>query len=470
MSAPRARRRAYDQEQLRVLVVLHNLRMGGSQRNAVDLSIGLRRLGHDVIVAGPPGEGVLLGDLRAAGVPFEPLENDEPGKAVARAIPGYRSLLELTRRIRPDLVHSYELTPSLLTYLGAHRLDGVPMTITINSMSVPDFMPGSVPLQVCNPVIADRTAPRAGSVGVLEIPTDTVEQYPGRPGGDEFRAGLGIAPDELLVVVVSRFARALKQEGLETAIRAAGRLASQFPRMRLVLVGDGPAMPDLRRLADATNAATGRDVVLLTGELVDPRPAYTAADIGLGMGGSLLRAMAFGKPCVVQGEKGFFAVLDATSARMFRWHGFYGIGDGGTGEATLVALLGRLLRDPDLRRSCGQFALDMVRRNYSLDRAVELQLAWYHRALAETVRPRRRDIARTIAATTAWKAGRAVARPGGREGDDYFNSPARIAAGITAPIPAWFEPTGVSRLPPVPAPMPPPPGERTGPITTVGLR
>lgn len=466
MNAPRASWREYDPERLRILVVLHNLRIGGSQRNAVDLSIGLRRLGHDVIVAGPPGEGVLIGALTENDVPFEPLENDEPGRAVARAIPGYRSLLELTRRIRPDLVHSYELTPSLLAYLGAHRIDGVPLTMTINSMSVPDFMPGSVPLQVCNPVIAYHTAPRAGSVGVLEIPTDTVEQYPGRPGGDEFRASLGVAPDELLVVVVSRFARALKQEGLETAVRAAGRLASTH-RMRLVLVGDGEAMPDLRRLTEATNAAAGREVVHLTGALVDPRPAYAAADVALGMGGSLLRAMAFGKPCVVQGEKGFFRILDADSARAFRWHGFYGIGDGGTGEDTLVSLLDRMLSDADLRCAGGTFALDMVRRHYSLDRAVATQLAWYHRALNETVRPRRRDIARTIAATTAWKTQRAVSRPGGREGDDYFNSPERIAEGIVSPIPAWFEPAG-SDPAPVPATLPTTPGECTGPIAAAG--
>ncbi len=451
MTVPRARCREYDPNHLRVLVVLHNLRIGGSQRNAVDLSIGLKRRGHDVVVAGPPGGGVLIDALREGGVPFEPLENDEPGKAVARAIPGFRSLLALTRRVRPDLIHSYELTPSILTYLGAHRLDGVPMTMTINSMSVPDFMPGSVPLQVCNPVIAHRTAPRTGSVGVLEIPTDTVDQYPGRPGGAEFRAGLGIGDDELAVVVVSRFARALKQEGLETAIRAAGRLDPRR-RARLVLVGDGPAMPDLRRLAAATNAAAGREVVLLTGELVDPRPAYTAADVALGMGGSLLRAMAFGKPCIVQGENGYFEVLDATTARKFRWHGFYGIGDGGTGEDRLVSLLDGLLGDAGARAEGGAFARELVTAHYSLDRAIDVQLAWYHRTLAETVIPRRRDVARTIAETTAWMAQRAVQRPGGRAGDDFFNSPERIAEGILAPIPAWFEPTSAPQATAVGAP------------------
>lgn len=425
------------ERRLRVLVVIHHLELGGSQMCAVDLASGTHERGHDVVVAGPPG--VLVDLIRDRGVPFVPLERDLPGRAVGQALPGYRRLLDLTREVRPDLVHSYELTPSVLTYLGAHLRDRVPMTMTINSMSVPDFMPGSVPLQVCSPLIASEIRRRSGSVGVLEIPTDCVGQYPGFPGADEFRSEIGVAPDELMVVVVSRFARALKQEGLETAIRAAERLASHH-RMRMVLVGDGPAMPELRALADEVNARAERDVVLLTGERLDPRPAYASADIALGMGGSLLRAMAFGKPCIVQGEHGFFRILDAQSAREFRWRGFYGIGDGTTGTDLLAELLGRLLGDAALRKENAAFALDLVRNRYSLEHAVDEQLAWYHRTLDEYAPPSRQEISRTIRSVTGWFAGRAFARPQGKAKSDFFNSPDRIEPGMRAPVPDWFDP------------------------------
>lgn len=431
-----------NERRLRLLVVIHHLSVGGSQRCAVDLACGVHARGHDLTVAGPPGP---LADLLVeAGVPFVPLEGDQPGQAVGQALPGYRRLLDLTRELRPQLVHSYELTPSILTYLGAHLRDRMPMTMTINSMSVPDFMPPSIPLQVCSPLIAsevhERIPNRPGPVGVLEIPTDTNNQYPGYPGGAEFRAGLGIAPDEQMIVVVSRFARALKQEGLETAIRAAGRLAPQYPRMRLVLVGDGPAMPDLRRLAAKANIAAGREAVILTGELVEPRPAYAAADIVLGMGGSLLRAMAFGKPCIVQGEHGFFRILDGDSARDFRWRGFFGIGGGGNGENLLVDLMERLLVNPELRKRNADFALGLVHRHYSLDRAVDEQISWYHKLLRQPVDPSRREAAKTVAAISAWFAERAVKRPSGREKSDYFNSPERTEPGMRAPVPHWFDP------------------------------
>ena len=419
---------------LRVLVAVHQLDLGGSQMNAVDLASGIADRGHQVAVAGP--DGPLVEVLRERGVPHLHIELDD----MAHAAPSYRRLTEVTRAFRPDLVHAYELTPSLLTYFGPHR-SGVPMTMTINSMSIPDFMPGSAPLQVCNPVIAAAVRRRRGPLGVLEIPTDTVDQHPGFDGSG-FRAEIGVADDELLVVAVSRFARVLKQQGLETAIRAAGRLGG---RVRLALVGDGPAMPDLRALAEATNVAAAREVVTLTGMRPDPRSAYAAADVVLGMGGSLLRAMAFGKPCVVQGER-FFAPLDATTAREFRWRGFYGIGPNRVdddGEDRLVEVLDRLLSNEARRKENAEFALALVRQYYSLGHAVELQLDWYRRVLAEHRTPSRRELAATAVAVGSWVADRAVKRRRGTAQEDYFNSENRIRAGFVNPVPPSFTPDQV---------------------------
>lgn len=288
----RNRSGSVESARLRVLVAVHHLTLGGSQTNAIDLATGVRDRGHDVVVAGP--DGPLVDVIRARGLPYERVELDRADRA-ARA---FGRMREVVRAVRPDVLHTYELTSTLVGYFGSHRRDRVPMTMTINSMAVPDFMPGSIPLQVCGPLIASEVRPRTGSVGVLEIPTDCVGQHPDFPGSD-FRAEIGAGADELLVVIVSRFARVLKQQGLETAIQAAARLAPRH-RLRLVLVGDGPAMPDLRALADAA----GRDVVVLTGQRPDPRSAYAAADVVVGMGGSLLRAMASASPASCRGRTG----------------------------------------------------------------------------------------------------------------------------------------------------------------------
>lgn len=422
-------------DRLRVLLAVHHTTLGGSQMNAIDLATGMRDRGHEIVVAGP--DGPLVDLIRSRGLRFEQIALDRADRAVRE----FGRLRALVREVRPDILHAYELTSTMVGFFGPHWRDRVPMTMTLNTMSIPDFMPGSIPLQVCGPLIASEVRGRSGPVGIMEIPTDCVGQHPDFPGAD-FRAEVGTANDELLVVVVSRFARVLKQQGLETAIRAAARLAPRH-RVRLVLVGDGPAMPDLRALADETNARAGREVVVLTGVRPDPRPAYAAADVVLGMGGSLLRAMAFGKPCVVQGENGFWRALDAATAREFRWHGFYGIGDGGTGEDDLVDILDRLLIDETLRKENADFALDLVHRFYSLDHAVDVQIDWYRCALERPVHPPLSDVGRTAAAVAGWFGMRVVRRLRGIVDEDMFNSPELSGPGIRAAVPASFDPEPV---------------------------
>ena len=89
------------------------------------------------------------------------------------------------------------------------------------------------------------------------------------------------------------------------AIDAVSALPAEL-RVRLVIVGDGPARAELDALAASANARCGRTVATLVGAADDPRPWYAAADVVLGMGSSALRAMAYAKPLVVQGERGFW--------------------------------------------------------------------------------------------------------------------------------------------------------------------
>src|SRR5690242_3071068 len=104
-SAPRASRWPTDRP-LRLLVVLHNLDIGGSQRNSVDLAAGVRDMGHEVVVAGPPG--VLEDVIHKRGVRFEAVEELVPDNIAPTARAAYKRIRDLSRRLRPDLIHAYE--------------------------------------------------------------------------------------------------------------------------------------------------------------------------------------------------------------------------------------------------------------------------------------------------------------------------------------------------------------------------
>ena len=171
-----------------------------------------------------------------------------------------------------------------------------------------------------------RAVGRSAGISVLEPPVDLQHNVaPPNEAIAAFRRKWRIAPDSHLIVCVTRLAKELKAEGILSAISALSGPLRALP-IQLMIVGDGPARHQIQGAAEDLNARSGEERIVLTGEMPDPRVAYASADISLGMGGSALRALAFSKPLIVQGERGFFELLTPRSLPTFEWQGWYGVG------------------------------------------------------------------------------------------------------------------------------------------------
>ncbi|HEX4703504.1 MAG TPA: glycosyltransferase, partial [Pseudonocardiaceae bacterium] len=272
-------------------------------------------------------------------------------------------------------------------------------------------------------------------VNLMEPPVDTDADQPGSGGAAEFRARY--APARLpLAVMVCRLVPDLKRESLLSACTVAGELAAAGTPVQLVIVGDGPVRAELAARAAAVNERAGRPLVVLAGELADPRPAYDAADVVLGMGGSALRAMAFGKPLIVVGERGFSELLTPETGPMFLRDGWYGLGPGslGAGVTGIRLAATRLLGDPALRAELGRYGRELVLTRFSLRAAAETQEEEYRHAVANSV-PRRRlagDATRSAAGLLRYKVRRKIDRWRGTAAVDDANAQPLIAANRAA--------------------------------------
>jgi hypothetical protein len=109
---------------------------------------------------------------------------------------------------------------------------------------------------------------------------------------------------------------------------------------------------------------------------MDPRDAYAAADIVLGMGTSAQKGMAFAKPVVIQGERGYWETLTPESMPKYLYHNFYGLGDGSDGGLRLAAIIGELARDRSRWPELGEFgrktALTVFSNEAAADRVMEI--------------------------------------------------------------------------------------------------
>ena len=350
----------------------HDMGIGGSQLNAIELAGAVRDLGHEVALFGRPGAL----NARAAQLGLDFIESPDPTRRPSAAV--IRSLRSLARNRGLDVVHGYEWPPTIEARLACWGLSRTVCVSTVMSMSVAPFIPRHVPLVVGTKQIAAAEGARA-NVTVLEPPVDLEHnRLPPQGEIDAFRLSRGLT-DDLLVVCVTRLAAELKLEGLLKAIQVVPTL---HPGTQLLLVGDGPARDVVSTAAAAVNDRLGRRAVVLTGVMPDPRLAYGAADVVLGMGGSALRGMAFGKPLVVQGEQGFWCELAPGTLDGFLWTGWYGVGPGEAhGGAALAAALTPLLADASLRAERGRFARHTVEELFSLQSAAAIQVEVYERAL-----------------------------------------------------------------------------------------
>jgi L-malate glycosyltransferase len=403
---------------VKVLIYPHDLAIGGSQLNAIEIASAIRGLGHEAIIFGP--EGPLVATIRRHGLEFIPAPR--VGRRPSPAAVG--ALTDVIDRAGIDVVHGYEWPPILEALIAVRRRPQVAAVGTIMSMAVAPFLPVDVPLLVgTTQIMRNEARRRRDSVGLLEPPVDTFTNHPDHTEGvAEFRARYGLRPNALSVVCVSRLARELKLEGLLSAIEGVASLPEQTP-CQLIIVGDGPARDEVQSKASQVNAKRP-GTVILTGSLSDPRPAYAAADVALGMGGSALRAMAFGKPLVVQGERGFWKTLTPDTLSGFLWGGWYGVGPGAEqGPRVFVEQLAPLLADEEKRRLLGRFGRQTVEERFSLHSAATRQVDFYQNAL--DARPSRWWSAAKAGASSrfvGYLAGRQFDRVRGQLSVDDFNS------------------------------------------------
>ncbi|MFE8886125.1 glycosyltransferase family 4 protein [Pseudarthrobacter enclensis] len=362
---------------MRILVYPHELAMGGSQINALDLAAAVRELGHDVFIYAT--EGILLDKVKELQIPYI----QAPRSRFAVDPETIRKLNATVRQMDIDIVHAYEWTAIVNTGFGPH-LTGKPRAVmTVLSMDIPDFLPRDIPMIVGTQGLAELEARRRGNVHVIEPPINT--ELNKSKGTEKARRQIAIHSRSLVVSIVGRLTTDLgKLDGVLAAIRVIDRLALAQDVI-LAIAGDGEGFPEVRKLASNVNQHHGREVVRVLGNVLDPRPVYDAADIVLGMGSSALRGMAFAKPLIVQGRCGFWRTASPETEAAFLKDGWFGTV--GAGEVELESALSELLADAPRRKILGDYGRRLVEERFGLDQAAERLISIYRVQLSAPRKP-----------------------------------------------------------------------------------
>jgi glycosyltransferase involved in cell wall biosynthesis len=184
------------------------------------------------------------------------------------------------------------------------------------------------------------------------------------------RASLGIAPDRLVVGMLSGLGR---EKGHIYALEAVARLREEFPDLVLAIVGDGPELPALQGAVARLGLSSH---IRFCGRRRDVADVLSSFDVFLlpslieGLPMALLEAMATGRAAVTS------RVGDVPAA----------IRDGHTGllvppadVAALANALARVLGDVELRDRLGRSAAEVIENEFSSRQMARQYCALYDR-------------------------------------------------------------------------------------------
>lgn len=337
--------------------------VNGVAMTMAKLANGLRARGHLVHVVRPRQKGETGANPDETLVRGLPL----PGyNGLQFGMPAERTLHRLWQEARPDVVHAVTEGPLGWSALrAAHELD-IPVTSSYHTHF--DGYTKHYGVRLAGPLISAwlrrfhrRTlatlAPTAALVDKLtraQVPgahvlgrgVDTALFTPQRRS-ESLRAEWGAKPEDLVVLNVGRLA---PEKNLKLATRAFAAIAAEFPRARMVWVGDGPARAGLER-RHPQHIFTGTR----QGEAL--AACYASADLFLFP--SLTETYGNVVPEAMASGLAVLAYHDAAAAEL--------IVDGengltvapGAAEAFIAAAL-RLAKDADLRQRCREAARHRV--------------------------------------------------------------------------------------------------------------
>jgi glycosyltransferase involved in cell wall biosynthesis len=375
---------------VRIVFVIDNMRLGGTELNAVRTAERLDRSRFDlrVVCLGDPGP--LTERYQAMGVPVVGFRvRSLYGPSMLSA--GWR----FARYLRGEgvqIVHAHDMYSNIFATFWA-RIARTPAVIASRRWwhSLPNRklqLGNRAAFRLADAVLANSEQVASSvrdEAGIATAKVKTVTNFV-----DE-SAFAPLTPVELAVarrvwrvpagaVVIGCVARLDPVKDHPGLLRAVHALRGRYPALHLVLIGDGEARASLEALVRSLEL---EQAVTFVGEVRDGRNHHHGFDLSVlcsvseGFPNTLVEAMAAGRPVVATAVGGSIdAVVDGETGLL--------VPPGSVEQ--LAAALARLLDEPELRRRLGDAGRARARRLYTASDTIATLERMYEGLLAGAVR------------------------------------------------------------------------------------
>lgn len=349
---------------VKVLFLLDSLSpVGGAERVAVKIAIGLKRSGNYAPIFCSTREGGgLEEELEANGIGYLLLKRRRSSD-----VHKFKPLIDLLREEKIKIIHSHNLGSNLWgSIVGS--IARVPVLIahkhgqdysTLRSL-VLDKIVANLSQKI---IFVSNDERQAFIQRIGTDPEKCVTIYngisidnPGSPPEEKTRNDYGIQKDQVVIGIIARFA---PEKDHETFLLAAREVLRTNGKFTFLLIGDGKTKPSMQKLSKDLGINNN---TIFTGFVDNPREVLPIIDIGCltskreGMGIVLLEYMAFRKPVVSTNAGGIPEVVQEGI------NGF--LVDPGDYKSMAGKIL-ELARDVNLRDRMGQEGFSILNAKFT---------------------------------------------------------------------------------------------------------
>ncbi|MDQ2899729.1 MAG: glycosyltransferase family 4 protein [Acidobacteriota bacterium] len=354
----------------RVLLMAHQLNLGGTERQLTEIAKALDRARFEPHVGCFHSEGIRADELRAAGVPILrlPVTSFVSASAISCAL----RLRRYIRDHRIDLVHTFDV-PLNVFGVPVARMSRAPVVVS-SQRAHRDLTPGlyhgllRITDRLVDAVVVNCEFMRRHLIDDDHVPERLIHLCYNGIDLEVFRPQAAPRQPEIVIGVVC----ALRPEkGLPTLLEAFARLHPKHAGLKLVLVGDGPSKPALQAQAaelEILDACTFAPTTNRVADWLRSFDIFVLPSKSEALSNALMEAMACGC-CVVASRVGGNPELTGEDERGLLF-------DAGN-SAQLAAALERLIAAPELRADLAAKATNFIHSGFSLAASAQRMGAIY---------------------------------------------------------------------------------------------
>lgn len=365
-------------KKLNILYMLPELNVGGVETHVLSLALGMKEMGHNVIVIS--NGGALAPRLEEGGVEHVvmPVHHKSPVTVNEQA----RRVRELIERRGIHVVHAHSRVPAWIGHFATRRLRAA-FIISAHGQYAAHMgsrvMAWGDHIICVSDIIREhmrarlKADPARMSTVYNGIDMDeALERLRSARNPADMRASLGIPAD---APVAGHIGRLTVTKGTRFFLDAMASLVKKRPEVRALVVGDGQLRKELQDRATELGIASN---VIFTGmrtdvyDILNILDVYVVSSLSEGFPMGCLEAMSVRVPIVATGVGGIPEMLSHEQTAL--------LADARDTDA-LAAHMDRLLDDPDLRARLTDAGFDTVSSKFSRQRMLQEVLDVYTRTL-----------------------------------------------------------------------------------------